>query len=262
MEADTPELIEVMPFEGPNGSPDLVQISAILTTMENDADNYGEKTFKKRQGRAPISGNLAYGHLYPKFMAQLLGAAGCNAASHVVDIGSGTGSVCFQAAAQFGCTATGIEIRNALQVVANEFAPVYVREMKANSHTSGPVSLFRGNALRAVPEFMAKFRAATIILMNNLTWEPDFNDAVQQLIKTHAQVGTIVIMTNSYPKPKGAKFSGSVVSRLAFPPVMLMSEKDAVSWKAAAVPAYIYTVAQGVPLGTRICGKVCLACGR
>lgn len=245
---EAPSPIRLTRTHGSAGRASEGEVGETISLMEEECAAYNERAL----ARGATNMNLTYGHFQPALVTQMLDGVGCGPLSHVVDIGSGVGTICMQAAAQYGCAATGIEIRADLHAMATSFARTFEREVRTHGWAAGPVTLLCGNVTQPPEEMVAALRAATIIVMNNKVWDEELTEPVYALLRDHLAVGAVIITTRSYPRPKQYKFADSVVSRLAFPPITHMSGHDAVSWAYAPIEYYVYRVVIGAPLGLEI----------
>ena len=208
---------------------------------------YNTAALKAGGGAKP--GDLAYGHFEAQTMTQILDYLNCGPSDHVFDMGSGIGTVCMQAAAQYGCIGTGIEIRSDLSVISKAIGKVYLEEVTKRGLKSGPVSLWEGNGLTTDSRVLQALQTATIVIMNNKVWTPELQLAMHAHLNKHLQTGTYIVETLAAQMPKvggPSAIATSEVSRFLFPAAKFESPKGAASWADKQFKYWIFTVGRPI----------------
>lgn len=100
------------------------------------------------------TGQAQYGRTCPTFVHQVLQLLQVTPDDHLVDLGSGVGSVVLQAAATVGCRATGIEMCVGRHKAALEISGAF---------PTIPVTLLHGD----FRDYLEMCRSATVLFVNN-----------------------------------------------------------------------------------------------
>ncbi len=164
-----------------------------------------------------------------------------------LDLGSGFGSLVVLAgtlasheAFNIGSVA-GLEKRAELHAAAQQWLddvgrsnPLVVGHCQ---HLRGKLHLLDLAASTDEESVALLVRKANVVFCNNMLFSPELNAVVAAHLCNHAKPGSTVVVSTAPlpPGPEGATCEVAWLQGHTFP-------KDAMSWTAAAVQAYVYTI--------------------
>ena len=196
---------------------------------------------------------MAYGELSNKLTSKLFWQLGCGENDRVVDIGSGVGNLCFQSAAQYGCSTTGVEIREDLHEVARDLGQLLNQELRQRDMSCGEIELLLGDVRHPSQALMNALQNATIIILNNVVFPPSLDIAIFKLLKKVVKLGTKVIsFKDCFPRLRKSEqhlvSPDHPLSIYHLPPHQFLSEPNCVSWTASPVQYQVYVVCPRQPI--------------
>ncbi len=241
--------MECPALAGPRGADDEA-VAELLDEAKCGAPLYTPQTLRVKGTNKPLS----YGELQPALVSKLLRQVRASPGDTLVDIGSGCGTLCFQAACQAGCTAYGIEIRRDLHEVASELAPLVTEEMRKRGLFCGAVRLYCGDVRRPPEGLVAALREATVVVVNNVVFDEPLNQDIFRLLKSILRQGCRVLsFRDCFPRLRASKdhyvSRDHLLSRFNLPPHQFVSEPNVASWTCSPVRYLIYTVIPENPNG-------------
>ena len=241
--------MECSALAGPHGASDEM-FEDLLDEAKCGAPDYTPQTLRIKGTNKPQT----YGELQPALVAKLLRQVRAGPGDTLVDIGSGCGTLCFQAACQAGCAAHGIEIRRDLHAVAGQLAPLVAGGMARAGLFCGAVRLHCGDVRQPPEALLAALREATVVLVNNVVFDEPLNQAIFRLLKSVLRQGCRVLsFRDCFPRLRASTDhcvgSDHLLSRFHLPPHSFVSEPNVASWTCSPVRYLIYTVIPPNPVG-------------
>jgi H3 lysine-79-specific histone-lysine N-methyltransferase len=240
--------------QGANGYASSEEAAGIIAELQERATSYQPNVLDRG-----AKNETTYGELLPPLVTKILSWTRCTENDVLLDIGSGVGNICFQAAVQSGCSAYGIEIRPELVPIMQEFGDLYTQIVSQRELSSGRVELMQADIMNPSSEALDAISRATVIVMSNFKWDPAMNRLVFALLKTHLRVGArIVVFIPLVPYTRARKSRNQdELERFFGTPQRFTSDKNDVSWGYKPIDLYMYTIApqEGVGLVCCMCPK-------
>lgn len=162
------------------------------------------------------------------------------------------GNVCFHFAAERGCTAYGIEIRQDLHAVAQDVGRLLYADLALKGRKCGSTLLMSGDVQALTREQLDCLKQATIVLVNNVVFSPQLDLAIFMLLKRICKPGTRVLcFKNSFPRLRVAEnhylSQEHPLSAFHLPPHQFLSKQNEVSWTASPIRYLVYVVVPAAP---------------
>lgn len=208
-------------------------------------------------GRDPESVQLAtrrtsdnldeiYGEVEPPFFSQILRLMEVDKNTVLLDIGSGIGNLCFQAVAQTGCRAIGVEIRKELHEMALALREPFAEHLKRgdfpcdeNTNVEERLDFQNGDASDnewVFPEGLS------LVFINNWRFGPDTQHRLLQNLFGSLIHGTrVVTLKELFPQHRGHKSRSKDEITSIYRLEMFKSPIDPVSWDSRPIDYYCYT---------------------
>jgi SAM-dependent methyltransferase len=194
--------------------------------------------------------NQVYGHLTPAFVSHLGGLLCVDASTKVLDIGCGTGATLFQLAMQFGCDASGVEIRPELVDVGVKMQRAMVERMSSAHFEHVAIAAVRRAVIAhgdATAHDFDGCRTADVVLLNNVAFDAKLTLALLCKFERDLRPGArVVALVNLFPRYRSGsrrvdslnwmadQLFGGVWGRHTAP-------SDCVSWTSSQLNYYVYT---------------------
>lgn len=118
-----------------------------------------------------------YGELLPPLVSEMLGVAELKSDQVFVDLGSGVGNVCLQAALEIGCESWGCEVMDNPCKLADLQAKEFPARARMWGLSVGKVHLLKGDFL-ANDKIGLALKRADVVLVNNQAFSPDLNSKI------------------------------------------------------------------------------------
>jgi H3 lysine-79-specific histone-lysine N-methyltransferase len=118
-----------------------------------------------------------YGELLPPLVSEMLGVAELKSDQVFVDLGSGVGNVCLQAALEIGCESWGCEVMDNPCKLADLQAKEFPVRARMWGLSVGKVHLLKGDFL-ANDKIGLALKRADVVLVNNQAFSPDLNSKI------------------------------------------------------------------------------------
>ncbi|KAG9597363.1 DOT1-domain-containing protein, partial [Aureobasidium melanogenum] len=118
-----------------------------------------------------------YGELLPPLVSEMLSIAELKSDQVFVDLGSGVGNVCLQAALEIGCESWGCEVMDNPCKLAELQAKEFPARARMWGLSVGKVHLLKGDFL-ANEKIGQALKRADVVLVNNQAFSPDLNSKI------------------------------------------------------------------------------------
>ncbi|TIA37774.1 DOT1-domain-containing protein [Aureobasidium pullulans] len=118
-----------------------------------------------------------YGELLPPLVSEMLNMAELKSDHVFVDLGSGVGNVCLQAALETGCESWGCEVMDNPCKLADLQAKEFPARARMWGLSVGKVHLLKGDFL-ANQKIGEVLKRADVVLVNNQAFSPDLNSKI------------------------------------------------------------------------------------
>jgi H3 lysine-79-specific histone-lysine N-methyltransferase len=118
-----------------------------------------------------------YGELLPPLVSEMLSGAELKSDQVFVDLGSGVGNVCLQAALETGCESWGCEVMDNPCKLAELQAKEFPARARMWGLSVGKVHLLKGDFL-ANQKIGEVLKRADVVLVNNQAFSPDLNSKI------------------------------------------------------------------------------------
>jgi [histone H3]-lysine79 N-trimethyltransferase len=186
--------------------------------------------------------STVYGELKPVFLSKLFSQLYLSPQANFVDLGCGVGNCLLQAAAETGCTATGIEVMDHAASLARAQITDFESRMRAWGLSHGKITFLHGDILTH-PSIPSLLRTATVVLCNNYAFSADLNDALLRLFLELPEGARVVSLKSFVPVGKDGRVRGGRGGVGEMLRVEIREfEAESVSWMPSGGEYFVSTV--------------------
>lgn len=215
---------------------------------KSKSKSQSEEDVQLQTKRTTHSTSEIYGEVNPNFMNEIIKRVNLTKEDEFWDIGSGIGNLCFQALAQTGCKAVGVEIREDLHRIAMASRDGFERLLLQGVFPSGSdidlsehlvfINADAGDADQVKPD------KATVVFINNFRFSEETQRKVLSNILPHLSNGTrVVTLVDIFPRyRRDSSIQPEFADMFQYPWGEYKSPHDAVSWSSKPVKYFVYIV--------------------
>lgn len=212
-----------------------VQLRVVLNDLRKKYIPSGKDLKKKNEKKNP---SLTYGELNYWATSEMGKYAKIDKNTNVLDFGSGIGNVVIQLALEFGCTATGVEMRQSLHDIGLNM----VAALEAEGYLQpGQVTLIHGNGLELVD--IGGFQ---VVYVNNERFEEVLELALLEKIKNEANAGTrFFFVRNVCPRYRRNPLKAHICDMFSSISNLSTDGGEPYSWKHPVFGPYLHVYVMG-----------------
>ncbi|OWB56953.1 methyltransferase activity protein [[Candida] boidinii] len=186
--------------------------------------------------------NYVYGELMPSFLTMVYKQSGLDANSTFIDLGSGVGNCCIQAALEFGCKSYGCEIMEHASRLCELQLTEFENRCKILGLNPGKIEFYLYQSFEDNKPVKETVNQCNVILCNNYLFDSKLNLKVTELF-TDLKVGTKIISLKPIVPPGHAITWNNIDSILnRIKTTRYIYGPDSVSWTSNGGYYYISEV--------------------
>lgn len=186
--------------------------------------------------------NYVYGELMPSFLTMVYKQSGLDANSTFIDLGSGVGNCCIQAALEFGCKSYGCEIMEHASRLCELQLIEFENRCKILGLNPGKIEFYLYQSFEDNKPVKETVNQCNVILCNNYLFDSKLNLKVTELF-TDLKVGTKIISLKPIVPPGHAVTWNNIDSILnRIKTTRYIYGPDSVSWTSNGGYYYISEV--------------------